>query len=79
MKIFDFSYFANQIAHFVAVEFGNRRNAVNITDQVGLTTEERLERGLACDSCQKAAVGRDPQFFDLRRAPIFTEQTAEYR
>jgi hypothetical protein len=65
------------LAHLIAVEFGNRRNAVDVADQVGFRTQKSLESNIAFDTGQEATIGRNPQFFDLRRSPILAQQRKE--
>src|SRR5271156_6435521 len=42
----DLGHFPHQVAHFVAIEFGNRGNAMNVLDEVFRCAQERLERRL---------------------------------
>ena len=56
------SHLPNQIAHFVAIEFGDQRNSEDVLDEVFRRTQECLERRLARAATDRMGVRRDDQF-----------------
>ena len=74
---FDLSHFAQQVAHFVTVEFCNRGDAVDIPDKVFGRTQKCFERRLTIAAAKNVAVWCDYHFDQSGRSPVFTEQASE--
>jgi hypothetical protein len=73
----DLSHFRHQVAHFVAIEFGDRRNTVDVPDEVFGCAQKRPELRLAVASTEQVTVRRDDHLDQSGRRPVFTQQTPE--
>src|SRR5258708_2915162 len=75
----DLSDLRHEKADLVAIEFGDRRNAVDVLDEVFGCAQERFERSLAFTATEQVAVRRDDHLDQPGRGPGFTEQATEDR
>jgi hypothetical protein len=53
----DLSDLADQVSHFVPIQFGNRRNSVDVADQVFLSTQEGRATRLSLGTPYHVAFG----------------------
>ena len=63
----------------IAVEFGDRGDAVNVLDEVFRCAQEGFERSLAIAATEHVAVRRDDHLDEPGSGPVFIEQASEDR
>jgi len=75
----DFGDLCHQIANFIAIKFGHRRNAVDVSDQVFRCTQKCFERCVAIAATENVAVRGNDHFDQSGRGPVFSEQASKDR